>query len=82
MRQSGQEIAGALDTVDQSILPALSRLLDALIDSAALARPGHDADLRATELRTTAMQVDALAQFIAAVAPFAQAGAAPARISA
>jgi len=34
----------SLDRIDVAILPSLSRLLDDVIDSAALARPGFDAD--------------------------------------
>lgn len=47
--------------LDAAILPSLSRLLDALLDSAALARPGHDAEAYAAGLRATAGQLEALA---------------------
>lgn len=58
----------ALGRIDQAILPNLSRLLDAVIDSAALARPGVDAERYAAGLRKTAGQLDKLSALIGAVA--------------
>jgi hypothetical protein len=57
----------AAETIDQAILPNLSRLLDGVIESAALARPGIDADAYAAGVRATARQVDQLARLIGAV---------------
>ena len=59
----------ALDTIDKAILPSLSRLLDDVIDSAALARPGVDAEGYSAGLRKTARQVDQLTRLVALVAP-------------
>jgi hypothetical protein len=59
----------ALDTIDKAILPSLSRLLDSVIDSAALARPGIDAEEYSDGLRRTARQVDQLTRLVALVAP-------------
>jgi hypothetical protein len=59
----------ALDRIDVAILPSLSRLLDSVIDSAALARPGHDAEEHSAGLRKTARQVEQLTRLIALVAP-------------
>ena len=59
----------ALDRIDVAVLPSLSRLLDGVIDSAALARPGHDAEDYAASLRKTARQVEQLTRLIALVAP-------------
>lgn len=47
--------------LDAAILPSLSKMLDLLLDSASLARPGYDARLYAEGLRETAQQLDALA---------------------
>ena len=47
----------ALDRIDQAILPSLSRLLDDVLESAALARPGIDAEAYAAGLRRTARQM-------------------------
>jgi len=82
MRQAGEQIAGAFESIDRSILPSLTSLLDNLLDSAALARPGVDADLYATELRNTAMRVDALTLLIQGVVSLAQPAEEPRRISA
>ena len=59
----------ALDRIDVAILPSLSRLLDDVIDSAALARPGVDAEEHSAGLRKTARQVEQLSRLIALVAP-------------
>lgn len=63
-RQFDQAAAG----IDAAILPSLSRLLDGLLDSAALARPGHDAEAYAAGLRATARQLDALVALMGSVA--------------
>jgi hypothetical protein len=54
----------ALTSIDQAILPNLSRLLDGVIESAALARPGADAETYATGLRKTARQMDQLTRLV------------------
>jgi len=59
----------ALDRIDKAILPSLSRLLDGVLDSAALARPGVDAEDYSVGLRRTARQVDQLTRLVALVAP-------------
>ncbi|MEA3014991.1 MAG: hypothetical protein QOD42_3536 [Sphingomonadales bacterium] len=58
----------ALDRIDQAILPSLSRLLDSLLDSAALARPGIDAEEHAAGLRRTARQMGELTFLVGAAA--------------
>jgi hypothetical protein len=57
----------AVDTIDQAILPNLSRLLDSVIESASLARPGIDAEAYAAGVRGTAAQVAQLTGLVAAV---------------
>jgi len=64
-----RQFEGALDTIDRAILPSLSKLLDSVIDSAALARPGADAEDYAASLRRTARQVDQLTRLVGLVAP-------------
>ena len=66
----------ALDRIDVAILPSLSRLLDSVIDSAALARPGIDAEEYSAGLRKTARQVEQLTRLIALVAPHQRSSAA------
>jgi hypothetical protein len=64
-----RQFESALDTIDKAILPSLSRLLDGVIDSAALARPGIDAEDYSAGLRRTARQIDQLSRLVALVAP-------------
>jgi len=64
-----RQFESALDRIDVAILPSLSRLLDSVIDSAALARPGVDAEAYAAGLRKTARQVEQLTRLVALVAP-------------
>jgi hypothetical protein len=66
----------ALDRIDLAILPSLSLLLDSVIDSAALARPGHDAEAYSAGLRKTARQVEQLTRLVALVAPHQRSAAA------
>jgi hypothetical protein len=82
MRSEAKSVGESLETIEGAILPSLSHLLDGLLDSAALARPGADADLHATELRYTAIHLDTLGRLLAAVAPIAQPVEAPRRMSA
>ena len=70
-----RQFEGALDKIDVAILPSLSRLLDDVIDSAALARPGVDAEDYSAGLRKTARQVEQLTRLIALVAPHQRASA-------
>ena len=61
-------IEQAVETIDQAILPSLSRLLDSVIESASLARPGTDAEIYAAGVRETARQVVQLTRLVGAVA--------------
>jgi hypothetical protein len=70
-------VGEALDEIERSILPRLSSLLDDLLDSAALARPGIDAEGHAACLRDTARRIEGLAWLVEAVVPLAQATTAP-----
>ena len=70
-----RQFENALDRIDVAILPSLSRLLDDVIDSAALARPGIDAEDYSAGLRRTARQVEQLTRLIGLVAPHQRASA-------
>jgi len=63
-----RQFDGALASIDQAILPNLSRLLDGVIESASLARPGADAEAYSAGLRKTARQLDGLTRLVALVA--------------
>lgn len=62
------QFASALERIDQTVLPNLSRLLDGVLESAALARPGIDALHHADALRHGAAQVAQLTELVGAVA--------------
>jgi hypothetical protein len=64
-----RQFESAFARIDGAILPGLSRLLDGVIDGAALARPGVDAEAYAAGLRQTARQVAQLTRLVALVAP-------------
>ena len=82
MAEPAPHIADSIATIEDGLLPGLSGMLDDLLDRAALARPGADADRYATEIRYAAWQLTALGELLAAVAPLAQLAAAPRRMSA
>ena len=67
-----QRVEEALEAIGGSILPNLSHLLDGVIDSATLARPGIDAAGHAEALRNTAHDVAGLADLVAAVTALSQ----------
>lgn len=71
-----RQFENALDKIDVAILPSLSRLIDDVLDSAALARPGIDAEDYAEGLRRTARQVEQLTRLVGLVAPHQRASAA------
>src|SRR3569833_3175855 len=50
----------AFERIEESILPSLSLVLDSLLDAAALARPGVDAEIYAAELRTIGAELESL----------------------
>ncbi len=54
-----RELDSAFDRIEQTVLPTIAAVLDAVIDSAAGARPGIDADAYAEALRKLAEEVDA-----------------------
>ena len=58
----------ALARIDEAILPHLSLLLDSVLESAALARPGIDAEAYSAGLRVSARQMARLTALVGAVA--------------
>jgi hypothetical protein len=65
-----QELQEAFERIEETILPSLSMMLDAMLDAAALARPGHDGEVFAAELRTLGFQLEELTRHVEAVSPF------------
>ena len=58
-RQSLDQVFGS---IEDTILPGISMMLDTLLDAATLARPGVDAETYAAELRTLTLQLEELTQ--------------------
>ena len=50
----------SFDDIERTILPGITLALDAMLEAAALARPGEDAELYAGELRTIGHSLEAL----------------------
>lgn len=63
-----RQFDGALERIDRTVLPNLSLLLDGVLESAALARPGIDALHHAEALRHSARQVAQLTAVLGALA--------------
>ena len=57
----------AFDTIEESILPSLSVILDSLLDAAALSRPGADAEIYDAELRTIGAELESVTREIEAL---------------
>jgi hypothetical protein len=64
-----EALEAAFDRIEETILPTLSMMLDALLEAASLARPGADADVYAAELRTIGFQLEALTREVEAISP-------------
>jgi hypothetical protein len=64
-----RQFEGALERVDHTILPTLSRLLGQVLESASLARAGVDAETHAANLRKTARELSELTRLVEAVVP-------------
>ena len=60
--------AEAFETIEETLLPSLSLVLDSLIEAAALARAGVDAEVYAAELRTIAAELETLTREVEAAA--------------
>ncbi len=63
-----RQFESALAGIDRAILPNLSLLLDSVLESAALARPGVDAEAYSAGLRQTARRLGQLTVLVGAVA--------------
>ena len=64
-----RELDSALDRIEQTVLPTIAAVLDAVIDSAAGARPGIDADSYAAALRALAREVEEAQEALTALLP-------------
>jgi hypothetical protein len=59
----------AFERIEESILPSLSMMLDSLLDAASLARPGADAEIYAIEIRTLALELEAVTRQVEDLSP-------------
>jgi hypothetical protein len=67
--EAKRQVDEAFERIEESILPSLSMMLDTLLEAATLARPGHDGEAFAAELRTLGLQLEALTRQIEADFP-------------
>lgn len=70
-QEAKRKLDEAFERIEETILPSLSIMLDTLLDAATLARPGHDGEVFAAELRTLGLQLESLTRQIEAVSPAA-----------
>jgi hypothetical protein len=59
----------AFERIEETILPSISMMLDALLEASSLARPGIDSEIYAAELRTIGLQLEALTRQVEAMSP-------------
>jgi hypothetical protein len=64
-----QELDEAFERIEETILPSISMMLDTLLEAATLGQPGIDAEIYAAELRTIALQLEALTKQVEAISP-------------
>jgi hypothetical protein len=62
-----QSLDQAFESIEDTILPGISMMLDTLLDAATLGRPGVDAETYAAELRTLTLQLEELTQQVEAI---------------
>jgi hypothetical protein len=67
--EAQRQLDEAFERIEETILPSLSMMLDTMIEAAALARPGHDGEVFAAELRTLGFQLEELTRQVEAVSP-------------
>ncbi len=63
------EIDRAFCEIEEAILPSISMMLDTLLDAAALAQPGFDAEAYAADLRSMAAQLETITRQMEAISP-------------
>ena len=62
--ESNPNLDADLGRIESTILPSLTMMLDALLDAAAIARPGHDAAAYAAEIQSLAAELDNVTRHI------------------
>ena len=64
-----RSLDAAFVRIEGSILPSVTMMLDALLDAAAMARPGTDALHYAAEIGTLAAELEMVTRQVEALAP-------------
>ena len=63
------QLEAAFDRIEETILPSISMMLDTLLDAASRGETGIDVNIYAAELRTIALQLEALTKQVEALSP-------------
>lgn len=66
---TARSLDAAFVRIEGSILPSVTMMLDALLDAAAMARPGMDALHYAAEIGTLAAQLETVTRQVETLAP-------------
>ncbi len=61
----------AFASIEAAILPTLSEMIDALLETASLARPGFDAERQAAALRALALELESVTRDVEAIGALA-----------
>jgi hypothetical protein len=64
-----QDLNEAFDRIEETILPSISMMLDTLLEAAMSGQTGIDTEIYAAELRTIALQLEALTRQVEAISP-------------
>lgn len=64
-----QQLDRAFDRIEETILPCIGMLLDTLLDASELRKTSVPPQVYAAELRTLALQVEALTREIESISP-------------
>jgi hypothetical protein len=64
-----RDIDETFERLEETILPTISMMLDALMEAAEKGQPGIDVEIYAAELRTVALQLEALTKQVEALSP-------------
>ena len=67
--QRQDELEAAFDRIEETILPAISMMLDTLLEAAAQGPTGIEVEIYAAELRTIALQLEELTRQVEALSP-------------
>jgi hypothetical protein len=64
-----QSLDEAFERIEETILPCISMMLDTLMDAVSYGQTGIDSEIYAAELRTIALQLEALTKQVESFSP-------------